>query len=126
MEPVPLGPHSFCLLIKFKFSLTHWHIIIYAYALGKEFLYQRAAIKQPSRVPAYLQVLKVVGFCNFQVKSLPWRGQRDLGLRLRSALPLATEGTQESILMKKGLGLLEDRRARPAKLIKTDVLRSKI
>jgi len=86
MEPVPLGLHSFYLLIKFKFSLTHWHLIIYAYALGKEILYQRAAIKQPSRVPAYLQVLKVVGFCDFQVKSLPWRGQRDLGLRLKSFL----------------------------------------
>ena len=28
-----------------------------------------ASIKNPSRVPAYHQVLKVGGFCNFQVKS---------------------------------------------------------
>ena len=69
----------------------------------KRVFVSRVAIKHPSRVPAYLQVLKVVGFCDFQVKSLPWRGQRDLGLRLKP------------ILMKKGLGLLEDRRARPAK-----------
>jgi hypothetical protein len=40
-------------------------------------------------------VLKVVGLCDFQVKSLPWRGLRDLGIRLKS------------LLMKKGLGLME-------------------
>ena len=37
------------------------------------------------------------------------------GGRLRSALPLATEGTQETLLMKKGLGMMEDRRASPCK-----------
>ena len=34
-------------------------------------------------------------------KSLPWRGLRDLGIRSRSALPLATEGTQETLLKDK-------------------------
>jgi hypothetical protein len=37
------------------------------------------------------------------VKPLPWRGLRGLGLRLKP------------LLMKKGLGLMEDGRACPAK-----------
>ena len=60
------------------------------------------ADKRSSRVPRYQNPLKVVGFCDFQVKPLPWRGQRGLGLRLKS------------LLMKKGLGLMEDGREIPA------------
>ena len=44
------------------------------------------AIKYSSRVPAYLQGQEIVGFCDFLVKPLA-----------RSALPLATTGTQERL-----------------------------
>ena len=53
-------------------------------------------VKKPSRVPRYQKGLKVVGFCDFQVKPLPWRGHRGLGYRLKP------------LLMKKGLGLMEE------------------
>ena len=44
-------------------------------------------------------------FPHFSVKPLPWRGQRGLGIRLRSALPLATEGTQEAPSYEEGVGV---------------------
>ena len=68
----------------------------------------RQPIKKISRVPRYQNSQEVVGFCDFLVKFLA-----------RSALPLATKGTQERLarnlrsgskplLTKKGLGLMED------------------
>ena len=62
----------------------------------------RQPINSPSRVPRYQKGQEVVGFCDFLVKPLPWRGQRGLGLRLKP------------LIMKKGLGMLEDRRGIPA------------
>ena len=44
----------------------------------------------------------IVGYCDYLFKPLPWRGQRGLGYRLKP------------ILMKKGLGLMEDGRGIPA------------
>ena len=75
----------------------------------------RQPIKNSSRVPAYQNIKIIDGTLRLFFKPLPWSGQRGLGLRLRSALPLATEGTQETLLMKKGLGMMEDCRACPAK-----------
>ena len=55
-----------------------------------------ASRKNSSRVPRYQNPLKVDGFCDFQVKPLPWRGHRGLGYR------------SKPLLMKKGMGLMED------------------
>ena len=66
-------------------------------------LISAVAEKKSSRVPRYQKGQKVVGFCDFLIKPLPWRGQRGLGLRLKS------------LLMKKGLGMMEDRRASPCR-----------
>jgi hypothetical protein len=48
------------------------------------------------------KIRKSTARCDFLVKPLPWRGQRGLGLRLKP------------LLMKKGLGLMEDGRGIPA------------
>ena len=46
----------------------------------------RQPINKSSSVPAYQNLRKVDGFCGFTVKSLAWRGQRDLGLRSRPSI----------------------------------------
>ena len=62
----------------------------------------RQPINNTSRVPAYQNGRKSTVSEISCVKSLPWRGLRGLGLRLKP------------ILMKKGLGLMEDGRGIPA------------
>jgi hypothetical protein len=42
-----------------------------------------------SRVPAYQNIKIIGGYCDYFFKPLPWRGQRDFGLRLK---PLLEEG----------------------------------
>ena len=59
------------------------------------------AEKKTSRVPRYQNGRKSSVSAIFCVKPLPWRGHRGLGYRLKP------------ILMKKGLGLMEDLRAPP-------------
>ena len=56
-----------------------------------------------SRVPRYQKVLKVVGLCDFQVKPRLFEKRRGLVKRLKP------------LLMKKGLGLMENAGQRPAK-----------
>ena len=67
-------------------------------------LISAVAEKKSSRVPRYQNIKIIGGFCDYFFKPLPWRGQRGLGLRLRSALPLATEGTQEVPSYEEGVG----------------------
>ena len=55
-----------------------------------------ASRKKLIACPAIQNPLKVDGFCDFQVKPLPWRGHRGLGYR------------SKPLLMKKGMGLMED------------------
>ena len=62
----------------------------------------RSRKKISSRVPAYQNPQIIVGYCDYLFKPQPWRGQRGLGYRLKP------------ILMKKGLGLMEDGRGIPA------------
>ena len=62
----------------------------------------RQPIKNTSRVPVYPTEGNRRRAAISCVKPLPWRGQRGLGLRLKP------------LLMKKGLGLMEDGRGIPA------------
>jgi hypothetical protein len=49
-------------------------------------LSMRQPTKKPSRVPAYQNGIKSAGTAILCVKSLPWRGLRDLGIRLKPSL----------------------------------------
>ena len=60
-------------------------------------------VRKISRVPRYQKVLKVVGLCDFQVKPRLFEKRRGLVKRLKP------------LLMKKGLGLMENAGQRPAK-----------
>jgi hypothetical protein len=63
----------------------------------------RQPIKKTSRVPRYQNIKIIDGYCDYFFKPLPWRGQRGLGLRLRP------------LLIKKGVGMMEDGRVPPCK-----------